>query len=94
MSGLFAGGNVTVSTAADPDNRGVPPDGTLFLPVSGHRYPNGHGSVVHIGAYGYYWSATPYTTYSVDYLFLSNYGFDFYDADRSYGYPVRCIWDY
>lgn len=94
VSGLFAGGNVTVSTAADPGNRGVPPDGTLFLPVSGHRYPNGHGSVVHIGAYGYYWSATPYTTYSVDYLFLSNYGFDFYDADRSYGYPVRCIRDY
>lgn len=94
VSGLFAGGNVTVSTPADPGNRGVPPDGTLFLPVSGHRYPNGHGSVVHIGAYGYYWSATPYTTYSVDYLFLSNYGFDFYDADRSYGYPVRCIRDY
>ena len=72
----------------------TPPDGTLFLPVSGHRYPNGDGAVVHIGAYGYYWSSTPTDDIAVYYPFLYRKRLEFSDADRSYGYPIRCIRDY
>lgn len=95
-SGWFVGANVTASIPS-PENRKTPPAGTVFLPAAGHRYPNGDGNVVHVGAYGYYWSATPYTVnseYTVNYLFIQKDGVVFYDADRSYAFPIRCIKDY
>ncbi|WP_295940341.1 hypothetical protein [uncultured Alistipes sp.] len=90
MSGWFLGARVTGSTS----DSATPPAGTVFLPASGQRYPNGGGNAVHIGAYAYYWSSTPYLDYTVNYLFQSKYGVEFYDADRSYAFPVRCIRDY
>lgn len=90
MSGWFAGAEVTASTG----NTAVPPQGTLYLPAAGHRYPNGDGDVVQVGAYGFYWTSTPYDTVTVNYPFLSKYGIEEYDADRSYAFPVRCIKDY
>lgn len=90
LSGWFAGAEVTASTS----NTAVPPKGTLFLPAAGHRYPNGDGDVVQVGAYGFYWTSTPYDTITVNYPFLSKYGIEEYDADRSYAFPVRCIKDY
>lgn len=95
-SGWFLGANVTGATATE-SNMATPPGGTVFLPAAGQRYPNGDGNVVHTGAYGYYWSATPYTVnsrYTVNYLFIDKDGIVFYDADRSYAFPIRCIKDY
>ena len=93
-SGWFIGFNVTASTPSIGNNARVPPAGVVYLPVSGYRYPNGGGDIVQVGAYGYYASSTPYTDYTVDNIFLGKYGVEFYDADRSYGFPVRCIRDY
>ena len=93
-SGWFLGAGVTASTPGVPANRATPPEGTLFLPATGHRYPNGAGDMVHVGAYAYYWSSTPYTQFTVNYLFQNKYGVYFTDADRSYAFPVRCIKDY
>ena len=92
QSGWFAGTSVNASTPSTA-NMQSPPEHVVFLPASGQRYPNGDGSSVHVGAYGYYWSGTPYTTYSVNYFFMSKYGMDSNDADRSYAFPVRCIRD-
>ncbi len=95
-SGQFLGVKVTASTPTE-SNMKTPPSGTVFLPVAGQRYPNGYGNVYHAGAYGYYWSATPYTVnsrYTVNYLFCGEGEVMFYDADRSYAFPIRCIKDY
>lgn len=95
-SGWFLGANVAGTTATS-DHRAVPPSGTVFLPASGQRYPDGNGDVVHVGAYGYYWASTPYPVnggYITDYLFIYKSGVDFNAADRSYAFPVRCIKDY
>lgn len=90
QSGWFVGAGVTASTATTT-HMSSPPAHTAFLPAAGHRYPNGAGEIVQVGAYGYYWSSTPYTTYSVNYPFLSAGEMSFNDADRSYAFPVRCI---
>lgn len=90
QSGFFLGYGVSNTTS----DTTTPPDLTSYWPISGHRYPNGDGKVVHVGAYGYYWSGTPNTTYTVNYPFMSNWGLEFNDADRSYAFPIRCIKDY
>lgn len=89
VSGWFLGSGVTAST----NNTDSPPDGVLFLPASGLRYPNGDGNIVHTGSYGYYWSSTAASTYTINYLFIESGGVSFNDADRSYAFPVRCIRD-
>lgn len=92
-SGLQLGARASGSIVPDRDKK-TPPSGTVYLPVSGHRYPNGDGDVVHIGAYGYYWSSAPYDDFTVSYPLLYRKGLEFYDADRSYAFPIRCIRDY
>lgn len=92
-SGRFMGAKVTSATATTA-NRSKPPVGTIFLPASGHRYPNGYGEVVHVNAYGYYWSSSPCKTYTVYYPLLHETDTEFSDADRSYAFPIRCIRDY
>lgn len=92
-SGVLLGVNAT-GASVPPQYMATPPVGAVFIPAAGHRYPNGDGDVVHVGAYGYNWSCTPYDQVTVNYLFQSKYGVDFYDADRSYAFPVRCIKDY
>ena len=86
-SGWWIGAEVTSST----NDMATPPDATVFLPMAGHRYPNGEGDVVHAGIYGYYWTATPYDGITVNYPWLNSAGTEFYDADRSYAFPIRCI---
>ena len=92
-SGLLVGLKATGSTISDGDME-IPPEGTVFLPASGHRYPNGDGDVVHVGAYGYYWSSTPFDGITVNYPLLYRKSMEFYDADRSYAFPIRCIRNY
>lgn len=92
-SGRFMGAKVTSATATVA-NRSKPPAGTVFLPASGHRYPNGYGKVVHVNAYGYYWSSSPCKDYTVYYPLIHKTDIEFSDADRSYAFPVRCIRDY
>lgn len=92
-SGLLVGLKATGSIVSSRD-MATPPEGTVFLPVSGHRYPNGDGEVVHVGAYGYYWSATPNDDITINYPFLYLKKMEFTDADRSYAFPIRCIRDY
>ena len=95
-SGWFVGANVNSGV----NNTKTPPEGTLYLPASGHRYPNGGGRTVHIGAYGYYWTTTSDDGITAYYPFISNFGSDYYqtgwinDADHSYAFPIRCIKDY
>lgn len=89
-SGWWIGAGVASSTT----DMAAPPDGTVFLPMAGHRYPNGEGDVVHAGIYGYYWTATPYDNITVNYPLLNRQGTEFYDADRSYAFPIRCIRNY
>ena len=91
-SGWWFGEKVSSATLG-AEQMAVPPEGTLFMPSSGHRYPNGDGAVVHVGAYGYYWTGTPYDNITVNYPHQNKYGTEEYDADRSYAFPVRCIRD-
>ena len=96
QSGWFLGVDVTSAVLSVENSTGTPPDGTAYFPATGQRYPDGNGNVVQVGSYGYHWSATPYDNITVNYLFFGKY-FDevtFYDADRSYAFPVRCIRDY
>lgn len=97
MQGFFnpaSGWWIGADVASTPGNMAVPPDGTIFLPVAGHRYPNGDGDVVQTGAYGYYWTSTPYTQFTVNYLFEDKNAVADQDADRSYAFPIRCIRNY
>lgn len=93
QSGWFLGYETSSSTPTD-GHAITPPAGTAYLPAAGQRYPDGDGAVVHVGAYAYYWSSTPYSPYTVNYLFQSKYGIEFYEADHSYAFPIRCIRDY
>jgi len=99
LSGLFTGLGVTASIPDDEENMAIPPDGTVFLPAAGYRYPESSvdaGDVVSVGAYGYYWSSTPYeiSVTSDNVAFGKGLGIYFPDTDRSYAFPMRCIRDY
>jgi hypothetical protein len=67
------------------------PLGVIF-PTSGYRQANG-GSLVSIGAGGYYWSGS--TNGTVRGMFLRFYDNDGVDSgrsgNRSYAFPVRCV---
>ena len=44
------------------------------------------------GSYGYYWSASPYTTTAGSGLrFHASFVFSQYTGSRGYGFPLRCI---
>lgn len=66
---------------------------TAWYPSVGYRY-NGNGALNSVGGSGYYWSASPYPSYS-----YYAYELCFNNADvrpakydyRGYGYPVRCV---
>lgn len=74
-----------------------PPTGSIFLPASGYRYPEGDGNAVLVGSYGYYWTTT--LTDATDKLSAYTYWLnsktstDIADVDRSYAFPIRCIRD-
>lgn len=62
----------------------------IFFPASGYRY-YGSGSLSYVGSYGYYWSASAYSSsYGRNlYFYSSSWGWN-YDS-RAYGFPVRAV---
>ncbi|MBO4850242.1 MAG: hypothetical protein J5529_04985 [Prevotella sp.] len=66
-------------------------DGTIFLPVAGHRWVDNLNSA---GNYGYYWSSTQFPSYSF-YAYLLYFNSDgahsFYSICRDYGQSVRPV---
>jgi uncharacterized protein (TIGR02145 family) len=66
---------------------------SLFLPAAGYRN-QGSSTLGNAGTIGYYWSSTPYSTYSY-YLYFSSGGVspgsNYYRAN---GYSCRCIAEY
>jgi hypothetical protein len=60
-------------------------------PATGYRY-NASGSLSFVGAYGIYWSASPYSTsYGASSLYLGSGNVSVHDiAYRAYGFSVRC----
>lgn len=68
--------------------------GTIHLPASGIRSSDSNAH--NLGIHGFYWSSTPSLSYSNN---ACNLLFDenvvaFYETDRSYAFPVRCVRDY
>ena len=67
-----------------------PNSNSIFLPASGLRYYSG-GSLNIVGSYGYYWSASPCSSYIGHNLsFYSDYwGWSY--SNRAFGFPVRPV---
>ena len=64
---------------------------TINFPASGLRYIN-DGSLVHVGNFGYYWSAVPVNTYSgCNLLFSSGNVYPLNIYSRAYGFAVRAV---
>ena len=64
---------------------------TIWYPASGYRsYYD--GSLVNVGYYGYYWSASPDSNraYSLDFDFYGSV-YPSFDSYRAYGLSVRCL---
>ena len=64
---------------------------SIFLPAAAFR--NRHGEVHGVGAYGYYWSSSAYSSNLAYYLIFYGSGYvtpaDYYH--RASGYSVRCL---
>ena len=67
-----------------------PNSNSIFLPASGLSYYSG-GSLNIVGSYGYYWSASPCSSYIGHNLsFYSDYlGWSY--SNRAFGFPVRPV---
>ncbi len=68
--------------------------GTIHLPASGIRSSDSNAH--NLGIHGFYWSSTPglsNSNYACNLLFDENV-VAFYEIDRSYAFPVRCVRDY
>ncbi len=63
----------------------------LKLPVAGYRH-HSNGSLSSVGAYGYYWSSTVYSTLARTLGFASS-GAGIANSGRADGYSVRCVKD-
>ena len=63
----------------------------IYFPASGYR-DFGSGSLSNVGSYGYYWSASPYSSNYGHYLyFYSRYWYWFNSFYRANGFPVRPV---
>lgn len=65
----------------------------VFFPASGYRDYN-NGSLNYVGSFGYYWSASPYSSDHGRNLYLdwTSYKYwKFFGYNRSYGFPVRAV---
>ena len=70
-------------------NTGITGD-ALWLPASGYR--NGSsGSLNYVGSYGYYWSASPSSSYSGHLLYFTSGDWGWSSYRRAYGFPVRAV---
>ena len=67
-----------------------PNGNSIFLPAAGLHY--GDDSSLHlVGSNGYYWSASPTSSYYGHYLYLHSSFWDWYYNSRSFGFPVRAV---
>lgn len=68
-------------------------DQTIWYPASGYRRNHSGDSLSDVGDYGYYWSASPGSSFAY-FLSFNNDGFvdpmGIYGY-RAYGYSVRCL---
>ena len=95
---LGTSGITSAGTELDSANYGrhwTLADGTTaaWYPAVGCRY-YGSGALDNVGSLGYYWSASPYPSSSLDAFSLHFYDGDVYPAhnsSRSSGYSVRCV---
>lgn len=62
----------------------------IFFPASGYRNYSG-GSLNDVGSFGYYWTATPYSTGYGRNLYFSSGTTRWYYSRRSGGFPVRAV---
>lgn len=62
----------------------------LFFPASGYRNYSS-GTLSNVGSHGYYWSASPYSSYYGRYLFFSSSSWNWYSNIRADGFPVRAV---
>jgi uncharacterized protein (TIGR02145 family) len=63
---------------------------SIFLPAAAFR--NRHGEVHGVGAYGYYWSSTPYDSDNNAWrLYFYSSGVNMYGNDRCEGLSVRLV---
>lgn len=67
-----------------------PNGNSIFLPAAGYRNYSS-GTLSNVGSYGYYWSATPVSTYSGNYLYFSSSNWDWYYDGRAIGFSVRPV---
>lgn len=66
-----------------------PSGSTVYVPAGGCR--NDSGSTLYAGNFGYAWSASSYDVAYASYLYLRDYGTNWYSSYRNYAFPVRCI---
>lgn len=62
----------------------------VFFPASGSRNFS-DGSLTNVGSLGYYWSASPFSTYTGSNLYFSSSSWDWYYLNRALGFPVRAV---
>ena len=67
---------------------------TIWYPASGCR-SSSSGTLGTVGSLGYYWSCSPYPSFSYNacllYLYYIGNVYPSYNNLRAYGYPVRCL---
>ena len=92
------GGNSTTMSTFDDTNKGATwntgiTGDDLWFPVAACRAYSGGNNVSGVGRYGYYWSATPYSTTCGSSLYItsSRWIFHGYNLYRAYGYSVRPV---
>ncbi|MDD3211528.1 MAG: hypothetical protein PHH34_10345, partial [Bacteroides graminisolvens] len=65
--------------------------GIGYYPASGYRYYS-TGAFNVVGTYGFYWSASPNSTYGYSLYFNSSGSVNPADNNlRAYGFSVRCV---
>ena len=84
-----SGANYTGNNYSTSDWTAMQTAGAVFLPAAGRRYGT---SVNNVGSYGYYWSASYYSSYYAWLVYFSSGGLDAEYANfRNYGRSVRLV---
>lgn len=67
-----------------------PNDNSIFFPASGYRYYSS-GSLNYVGSYGYYWSASPNSSYDGHTLYFDSDNRYWFKSFRANGLPIRAV---
>ena len=91
MSGN-SGGSSSSGTWDDTNKGRLWTDNTpnVYFPASGYRYYSS-GSLHIVGSNGYYWSASPYSSYGGLHLYFNSSYWYWNSYGRAYGFPVRPV---